>query len=137
MVLGLGFGSGLVATGAMWLSIFKERFFKVLKLMMAIFFLVHVTIYFAVEPRFNPEYVMYWFVFAVFTGMVLVAFAMERSRRAAGFFERFHHKTGWSAKAKNYLLSKQESGCRGRLQMQMRRTVWSRKVECSMGKLER
>jgi hypothetical protein len=104
-VLGLGFFAGLVALVAMWLSIFKERFFKVLKLIMAIFFIIHAAVYFIVDPRFDAEYVMYWFVFAIFTGLILVAFALERSRRAAGLFEKLHHKAGWSAKGKKYMLS--------------------------------
>jgi hypothetical protein len=104
-MLGLGFFGGVIGFGAIWLSNFTEAIFlKIMKIAIAFFFILHVAVYFFVEPSFNSAYLMYWMITMALVAMVICSFLFERSERAASWIERFHHKTGW--KKGNFLLSK-------------------------------
>lgn len=95
-ILAVGFLSGLLGFAAIYLSAFKEKFLKLMKLVFAVFFVVHVLVYFFFDPKFRPEFVAYWSVFAIFSALVFASFFIERSRRGMRFIERFHHKEGWA-----------------------------------------
>lgn len=105
-VLGFGLLAGVVGFGAIWLSNFTDTniFLKILKVVIALYFGGHVGAYFVFDPAFNATHLMYWATFMAYLAMVLCSYVFERSERAAGWFERFHHKVGW--KKGNYLLSK-------------------------------
>ncbi len=106
MLVSLGGITGVVVFGGIWLSIFSEKFMRILKLMYGLFFLIHVGAYFVFDPSFNAGRVMYWFVFMLFMMLVFLSFFFDKSERVVGLFERLSHKAGWSAKRKRYLLSK-------------------------------
>jgi hypothetical protein len=105
-VLALGLLTGGLGFGAVWLSVFEEKFMRINKLFFGLFFLSHAVIYFIFDPEFNQNYTMYWFMFAVFTSMVMMSFGFEKSARAVTWWEKLHHKIGWSGKGKKYMLSK-------------------------------
>lgn len=92
----LGSFCGLLAFSAIWLSNFTEyKFMKLMKLIFALFFVIHILINFFVDPDFNSHYFVYWFVFALFGSTVFASYFVEKSKRSQRFLERFHHKAGW------------------------------------------
>lgn len=103
--LAFSFLSGMFGFGGIWLSNFHERgtFLRIMKIFIAIGFIIVVSVYFLFTPEFNGSYAPYWVVFMVFFAMSTCALVFERSERASGWFERFHHKAGW--KKGNFLLS--------------------------------
>lgn len=92
----LGSFCGLLAFSAIWLSNFTEnKFLKLMKLIFALLFSLHVVLYYLFDPKFNASYFVYWFVFALFGSTVFASYFIEKSRRSRRFIERFHHKKGW------------------------------------------
>lgn len=103
--LGLSFLGGVFAFAGIWLSNFTEKntFLKIMKVGISLGFITHVVVYYLFAPGLNATYGAYWILFMVFFAMALCALLFERSERASGWFERFHHKRGW--KKGNFLLS--------------------------------
>lgn len=95
-LLGLGTFCGLLTFSAIWLSNFTEyKFLKLMKLIFALFFVVHILLYFFLDPDFNSHFSVYWFVFSIFGATVFASYFVEKSQRSQRFLERFHHKKGW------------------------------------------
>lgn len=105
-VIGLGFITGSAGFGAIWLSVPDERFWKLIKLALGFFFVVHILIYFGFNLEFSSQYLIFWFCLTLFTAAVIWAFGLEKSERVMGWWEKLHHKIGWSAKKRKFLLSK-------------------------------
>lgn len=105
-ILGIAYLGGIFGFAGIWLSNFTDNpiFMKIMKIFIAFAFVLHVGGYFIVDPPFNGTRIVYWMVFMAFFSMVSAAFIFERSERASGWFERFHHKLGW--KKGNFLTSK-------------------------------
>lgn len=106
MVLIIGIIIGSFGFGGFWMSIFEPKFFHINKLLFAFFFILHVLVYFLFNVSFNSSYVIYWATFAIFTALVSWSYVFEKSTKAMSWWEKLHHKIGWSAKKKKYLLSK-------------------------------
>lgn len=97
---------GIIAYGGYWLSIFSETFLKIIKLLIGLFWLIHMIAYIVASPSLSSPYVVYWVIFTAFTTQLFVSFFFEKSEKITNFIERFHHKGEWSAKRRNYKLSK-------------------------------
>lgn len=108
LMLVLGFVGGTFGFAGIWLSNFTDSpiFLRIMKIVVAFYFSIHVAVYFLISPAFNATNLIFWMVFMAFFAMALCSFVFERSERASGWFERFHHKKGW--KKGNFLLSKSE-----------------------------
>lgn len=106
--LSFGLICGVFCYAGIWMSNFtkKDTFLNIMKLFIAVYFALHSVFYFLADPRFNAQYVVYWTIFMAYFAMAMCALVFERSERASGWFERFHHKEGW--KKGNFLLSKSE-----------------------------
>ena len=77
---------------AIWLSDAKQNnYMKLMKLFFATGFILHVIVYFLVEPDFNLSYGGYWFVFASFTSAVLAGSVFEKYDRPRRFRDKFLH----------------------------------------------
>ncbi len=99
---------GMFCYAGIWLSNFtsKDIFMNIMKLVIAISFVLHCLAYFLADPHFNANYMVYWTIFMCYFAMSVCALIFERSERASGWFERFHHKAGW--KKGNFMLSESE-----------------------------
>lgn len=106
LFLGFSFMAGVSGFAGIWMSNFTDKvtFLRLMKLGIALAFILHVVVYFLVDPSFNPNQIVYWMMFMSFLAMTICAYIFERSERTAGFFERLHHKVGW--KKGDFKLSK-------------------------------
>lgn len=92
-----GFGVFMI----IWLSDPKQdsaNFMRLMKLSFGFFFLIHVVVYFVINPPFSAAYGLYWGSLNIFTALVLCSLFAYRSERAQSFFEKVsdylkHH--GW------------------------------------------
>src|SRR3989344_326284 len=91
LMLTIAVGTGVITFGGMWLSIFKESFWRLMKLVIGLFFLVHAAVYFLFDPTFSKQHLMYWMILIFFTTMVVLSFFFEKSNKAVNFFERMAH----------------------------------------------
>jgi len=97
---------GIIAYSGYWLSLFSETFLKIIKLLIGLFWLIHMIAYIIGSPSFSSPYVVYWVIFTAYTTQLVVSFFFEKSEKITNFIEQFSHKEEWSAKHKNYKLSK-------------------------------
>jgi MFS family permease len=106
LMLILGFLAGTFGFAGIWLSNFTDSpvFLKIMKIFVALYFSLHVGVYFILSPAFNASNIVYWMIFMAYFAMAGCSFLFERSERASGWFDRFHHKNGW--KKGNFLVSK-------------------------------
>jgi hypothetical protein len=104
LIILLGSLFGVLSFLVVWLSIYSNRFLKLMKALYALFFLIHVVSYFIFEIRFNSDYSVYWFVFFSYFILVFLSFLLERSERIMKIVNKLHHKKGW--KKGNFLLTK-------------------------------
>ncbi len=105
VLLGLGWFAGLLGYASVMLSNFtKNAFMRLMKIGFGLGFTILVIAYFLFNPRFSPEYLVYWFVTNIFLTLVASSFLIERSESMTRFLNRFHHKhkDGWQAG--NFLL---------------------------------
>lgn len=94
-VLGGGVLAGVVFYYTIWGSDIKQgNFMRLMKLLMGLFFLIHVVGYFVLDPAFSASMAAYWFDFSMFTTMVAAAMLFERSRRANRLQQWLLHP-GW------------------------------------------
>ena len=91
-VLFIGLLSGILLFVAVWNSDAKQNnYMRLMKLLIGLFFVIHVAIYFIIDPGFNMLYMGYWYSFAMFLSAVLAGFTFERYDRPKRFRERFLH----------------------------------------------
>ncbi|MGD9129729.1 MAG: hypothetical protein PVJ09_04550 [Candidatus Woesebacteria bacterium] len=108
-LLFLSLPAGVVTFATIWIANFTEyKFMKLMKLFFAIFFVIHVVLYFVFDPAFNIAYLMYWFVFIIFVICVMFSFFFEKSEKTMSLFDRFSnkYKKGWRGSKKKFLLTK-------------------------------
>lgn len=95
-VLGLGYISGIMSYVSVLLGDPQQGgFMRLMKLSFGLFFLIHVIVYFTLDPRFSVQHLVYWFSLMCFLGLVSVAVVARRSSKLNRFFEKFKHKKGW------------------------------------------
>jgi len=93
--LGLAFVTGIVAFFAVWMSDPKQgNFMRLMKIIFGIFFLIHVILYFAFDPKFNLSQAVYWFVFVVLLAAVICSSFFERYERTNKIRDFFLYN-GW------------------------------------------
>lgn len=63
-------------------------FFRIIKLLMGLVFLLHAAFYFLLDPDFNIAYSVYWFVFLFFFTMVGLGLFTEKTEDKKGLFSR-------------------------------------------------
>ncbi len=104
--LAMGYLTGVFGFAGIWLSNFTDNpiFLKIMKFFIALFFILHVAAYFLFDPSFNASNIVYWMIFMAYLAMTSASYIFERSERASSWFERFHHKIGWTKG--NFLTSK-------------------------------
>ncbi len=91
-ILVVGLLSGIMFFITVWNSDAKQNnYMRLMKLLFALFFVIHVAIYFIIDPGFNVSYMGYWFSFAIFSSAVLAGSTFERYDRPKRFRERFLH----------------------------------------------
>lgn len=103
--LGVGYFGGFLGCAAVMLSNFNEgSFMRLIKLGFGFSFTVLAVSYFVFDPRFSPNYIVYWNLLIMFFSLMSSSFLIERSDRLTKFINRFHHKhkEGWSQE--NFLL---------------------------------
>lgn len=86
-----GFISGLFVFLGLWLSDPKQsgaHFMRLMKLSFGLFFLIHVVMYFLIEPKFDIQYGLYWGSSSMFAAIVLCSFFAYKSERAQTVFDR-------------------------------------------------
>ena len=98
--------TGLIAGGlifmGIWLSDPKQEkghhFLRIMKAIIGILFIGHLTGYFIMQPKLSSEFLVYWWSSLAFTIMVLAAFFTYKSNRARNWIERLSDKLkhpGW------------------------------------------
>ncbi|MBD3279599.1 MAG: hypothetical protein GF390_02710 [Candidatus Pacebacteria bacterium] len=99
LLLLVGVFGGLGAFSGVWLSDPEEaNFLRIMKLASGLVFLLHVIVYFLIEPGFSIKYGFYWLTLMTFATAVFCFFFFHRSEKAKGLLEKFkHHK--WEFKA--------------------------------------
>lgn len=97
---------GIVLYAAIWLSVFQEQFLRLMQLLFGVVFLLHVLAYFVWSPAFGASLVVYWFNLSLFSMLVGLSFFFDKIDWLVERVERLMHKQGWSAKRKQYLLTK-------------------------------
>ncbi len=86
-----GFMTGIVSFVMIWISDPKQNganFARVMKLLFGVFFLLHVLLYFLLDPPFNVQHGLYWWSLSLFTALVVCSLFAYKSERAHNLFSR-------------------------------------------------
>lgn len=100
LVLGVGYVAGLLGYVTVLLGDPQQGgFMRIMKLGFALFFLLHVIVYFAFDPRFSVQLVVYWVSLMIFLALISVSVIAHRSARITGVLEelreKFKHTKDW------------------------------------------
>jgi hypothetical protein len=91
-VLVLGFVFGLIGFFAVWMSDARQaNFMRLFKIIFALFFVIHVMIYFVFDPAFNMSHGPYWFIFFGFLSAVIAGATFDKYEKPQRFRDRFLH----------------------------------------------
>ncbi len=87
------FGFGLLGGIASFMGIWKydspdPNFMRIMKLLLAFFFLIHAVAYFWFDPGFNTSYILFWFVFALYMATMFMSLFAERPEKKMKIFRR-------------------------------------------------
>ncbi len=94
-LLSVGVISGPLTFLAIWMSDAKQgHYMRLMKLLLAFFVLLHVVVYFILDPAFNITNAGYWFVFANFFSATLCSAFFERYEKTNKLLDFFVH-FGW------------------------------------------
>jgi hypothetical protein len=89
---GLGSLFGLLLFAYAWLSNPEQgQFFRIVKLIFGLALVVHIVLYFWVDPPLNMSYALYWLCFMIFGTATFCSFLFERSAKAQRFANWFKH----------------------------------------------
>ena len=72
----------------------QGNFMRIMKMFFALFFLLHVGIYFILDPKFNMQYIVYWFVFSTFFSLVVCSSFFEKNEKTNKIRNLMLH-VGW------------------------------------------
>lgn len=70
----------------------NPRFIKLTKLLFLFFFIIHLALFFLVNPALTTAYWIYWLVFSLFSGFVISIGTIGRSQRAMDVFKKLHYE---------------------------------------------
>lgn len=97
-LLTIGLLSGPITFFAIWMSDARQgNFMRIMKLFLAFFVLIHVLIYFVLDPVFNMTNAGYWFVFSNLLTATLCASVFERYEKKSKIqqFREFFVHQNW------------------------------------------
>ena len=80
---------------AIWLSDPKQigaNFMRLMKLLFAFFFMIHVIVFFVFDPSYGAEYTLFWVSLIVFATLVTCSLFVYRSTRAKNIVEQVSDK---------------------------------------------
>lgn len=92
---------GNIGFVGLWLTDPRQigrRYMRVMKLAIGLAFAILASVYFIADPDFNARYGLYWFIFFVFSTMLIWSFFTYRSPRIHGLIDRLvmkHKDTNW------------------------------------------
>ncbi len=82
---------------AVWITNLEMRnFLRVMKLVFALFFILHAGAYFVFVPKFSGQMVVFWVSFGAITTSVLYALFAVRFEVVRNFFNKFKHERDFS-----------------------------------------
>lgn len=87
------FGFGLLGGITSFMGIWKydspdPNFMRLMKLLLAFFFLIHVIAYFWLDPSFNMNFILFWFIFALYMATMFMSLFAERPEKKSKIFQR-------------------------------------------------
>jgi hypothetical protein len=87
--------SGLLLFFGIWMSdTGMKNFMKFMSLFLISFAIIHIVIYFLVDPKYNASYIAYWFSITVFVTATILGSFVERYEKVSWFRSLFLH-AGW------------------------------------------
>jgi len=105
-LLAIALLTGIMFFIIVWNSDPKQgNFMRLMKILFGLFFLLHVIVYFVVDPAFNMAYSVYWFIFMAFFAMVVCSSFFEKYDKTNRFRSLFLH-VGWGENIKLQFLDK-------------------------------
>jgi hypothetical protein len=91
----LGSVAGAILFLAIWMSDPGQgQFMRLMKLLLVFFFVIHIVFYFVFDPRFNANYLMYWFSLSTFVSAAVIGSIFERYEKL-GWFRKIMLHAGW------------------------------------------
>ena len=94
-VFTLGLFLGIIAFLSVWMSDPEQgNFMRLMKILFGFFFLIHVVLYFLVDPSFSVNFGLYWVVSAMFFSAVVCSATFERYEKTNKFRKMMLH-VGW------------------------------------------
>lgn len=104
-------GTGLVGGIAFYVSLLfadprqvEVNFFRQMKIIGGVFFLVMVSLYAVAVPRFSGEYLLFWWSLFAFIGLVITSGFVYKSRRVNTWFGSLLRKVSGPRQKKNIQL---------------------------------
>ncbi len=86
---------GVLLFFGIWMSdTGMNNFMKLMKLFLMSFAILHIVIYFVVNPKYNATYIAYWFSLTVFVTATILGSFVEKYEKVSWFRSLFLH-TGW------------------------------------------
>lgn len=86
---------GTIFFFAIWMSESDQgNFMRLMKILLVLVALIHIIVYFVLDPGYNSNYIAYWFVTTGFTTSAAIGGFFERSEKV-GFFRSFFLHVGW------------------------------------------
>ena len=94
-LFGLGILLGAITFLLVWMSDPEQgNFMRLMKILFGFFFLIHVVLYFLVDPSFSVNFGLYWVVSAMFFSAVVCSATFERYEKTNKFRKMMLH-VGW------------------------------------------
>lgn len=104
LILVSGTVTGALTFLGIWLfEATDPSFMRLMKLCFGFFFLVHVTLYFVLDPAFNAHYGFYWAIFMSFLTTVIISLFAERPEKKKGVLDRIPLQLNWRKSYYYYL----------------------------------
>lgn len=96
VILFIGMMLGVLAFFGVWLSDPKQEanFMRIMKLAFALFFLIHILIYFIFDPNFSTQYSAYWLSLMLFSSATGCSLFFHKSQKALKWYEKLKF-AGW------------------------------------------
>lgn len=88
LILAVAFFAGLAGFIGVWTYEPQSNFMRLMKLLFAVAFLIHMIIYLSFDPNFTAAYVLYWFIFIMSAVTVALSFFAEKPEAKGGFLQR-------------------------------------------------
>ncbi|MEN8253156.1 MAG: hypothetical protein ABFQ62_02130 [Patescibacteria group bacterium] len=88
-LLSFGLFGGITGFMGIWnYELPEPNFMRLMKLLIAFFFLIHVFSYFIFEPVFSSQHAFYWFAFFVFLASAIMSLFAERPEKKKGLLQQ-------------------------------------------------